>query len=282
MGPAASASTGAAGGRQPGRTAATGRSARRRRSAPAARWAARCRPSPSGRRPSLPRIRWKRATVSVWVYEKTCPMCSSPDTVGGGVSIAYTSARPSTGRTRTCPPPASGAPSVSSSPSRVGRSGTPARAVLAVSVMRAMRRHPRVPGHVVAAEHTGAADGSGIGPGTGSQTRESRHCWCRARTGRRPRPARRAGRPRRPPPSSTSTRSAISTVESRCAITIAVRSARIVPQRPLHQPLARDVQRRGGLVQDQHRRVGQEARANATSCRCPAESRPPRLCTSVA
>src|SRR6186713_2067016 len=38
-------------------------------------------------------MRWNRATVSVWVYEKTCPMCSSPDTVGGGVSIAYTSAR---------------------------------------------------------------------------------------------------------------------------------------------------------------------------------------------
>ena len=37
--------------RTPGRTAATGRSARRRRSAPAARSAARCRPSRSGRRP---------------------------------------------------------------------------------------------------------------------------------------------------------------------------------------------------------------------------------------
>jgi hypothetical protein len=36
----------------------------------------------------LPRIRWKRAIVSVWVNEQTCPMCRDPLTVSGGVSIA--------------------------------------------------------------------------------------------------------------------------------------------------------------------------------------------------
>jgi hypothetical protein len=35
----------------------------------------------------LPRIRWKRAIVSVWVYENACPMCSEPLAVSGGVSI---------------------------------------------------------------------------------------------------------------------------------------------------------------------------------------------------
>ena len=35
-------------------------------------------------------MRWKRATVSVWVYEKTWPMWSEPDTVGGGVSMEKT------------------------------------------------------------------------------------------------------------------------------------------------------------------------------------------------
>jgi hypothetical protein len=32
-------------------------------------------------------MRRKRATVSVCVYEKTCPAWSEPLTVGGGVSI---------------------------------------------------------------------------------------------------------------------------------------------------------------------------------------------------
>jgi hypothetical protein len=32
-------------------------------------------------------MRWKRAMTSVWVYEKTWPMCSEPDAVGGGVSM---------------------------------------------------------------------------------------------------------------------------------------------------------------------------------------------------
>ena len=31
--------------------------------------------------------------VSVWVNEQTCPMCSFPLTVSGGVSMAKTSAR---------------------------------------------------------------------------------------------------------------------------------------------------------------------------------------------
>src|SRR5262245_15881720 len=38
-------------------------------------------------------MRWNRATVSVWVKEKTCPMCSVPLTVSGGVSMAKTSPR---------------------------------------------------------------------------------------------------------------------------------------------------------------------------------------------
>src|SRR5262247_1090048 len=38
-------------------------------------------------------MRWKRATVSVWVNEQTCPMCSFPLTVSGGVSMAKTSPR---------------------------------------------------------------------------------------------------------------------------------------------------------------------------------------------
>src|SRR5262249_61390632 len=38
-------------------------------------------------------MRWNRATVSVCVKEKTCPMCSFPLTVSGGVSMAKTSPR---------------------------------------------------------------------------------------------------------------------------------------------------------------------------------------------
>ena len=41
----------------------------------------------------MPRMRWNRATVSVWVKEKTCPICSFPLTVSGGVSMAKTSPR---------------------------------------------------------------------------------------------------------------------------------------------------------------------------------------------
>jgi hypothetical protein len=32
-------------------------------------------------------MRWNRAITSVCVNEKTWPMCSEPDAVGGGVSI---------------------------------------------------------------------------------------------------------------------------------------------------------------------------------------------------
>jgi hypothetical protein len=38
-------------------------------------------------------MRWKRATVSVCVKLKTWPMCSEPDTVSGGVSMANTWSR---------------------------------------------------------------------------------------------------------------------------------------------------------------------------------------------
>jgi hypothetical protein len=41
----------------------------------------------------LPRIRWNRAIVSVWVNEQTCPMCSAPLTVSGGVSMEKTASR---------------------------------------------------------------------------------------------------------------------------------------------------------------------------------------------
>jgi hypothetical protein len=33
-------------------------------------------------------MRWYRATMSVWLNEQTCPMCSFPLTVSGGVSMA--------------------------------------------------------------------------------------------------------------------------------------------------------------------------------------------------
>ncbi len=38
-------------------------------------------------------MRWKRATVSVWVKLKTWPMWSEPDTVSGGVSTENTWSR---------------------------------------------------------------------------------------------------------------------------------------------------------------------------------------------
>src|SRR5215470_19415438 len=38
-------------------------------------------------------MRWYRATMSVWLNEQTCPMCSFPLTVSGGVSMAWTSPR---------------------------------------------------------------------------------------------------------------------------------------------------------------------------------------------
>src|SRR3954452_19544406 len=69
-------------------------------------------------------MRWKRAIVSVWVYENTWPTCSEPLTVGGGVSIAYTCSRLLV-RSNVYVPAASQADAhFSSSPSRLGSSGT--------------------------------------------------------------------------------------------------------------------------------------------------------------
>ena len=53
-------------------------------------------------------------------------------------------------------------------------------------------------------------------------------------------------------------RSASRTVESRCAITSVVRPRIRLRERLLHQPLGLGVERRGGLVQDQDRRVLQD------------------------
>jgi hypothetical protein len=81
-------------------------------------------------------MRWKRATVSVCVNEKTCPICSSPDTVGGGVSIAYTSERSFERSNAYVPSSCQRRDHLSSRPSSDGRSGRPVRAVRPVSVMR--------------------------------------------------------------------------------------------------------------------------------------------------
>ena len=78
---------------RPGRTAATGRSARRSSSAPDARSAARCRPSPSGRRPRARASAGSGRSCRSATYPNTEPMCSEPLTVGGGVSIEKISAR---------------------------------------------------------------------------------------------------------------------------------------------------------------------------------------------
>ncbi len=83
------------------------------------------------------------------------------------------------------------------------------------------------------------------------------------------------------PCSITSTRSAISTVDSRCAITTAVRPFSTVA-------MARCTARSPGMSSElvASSRIStagsaSSARANATNCRCPAEIRPPRLRTSV-
>ena len=60
------------------------------------------------------------------------------------------------------------------------------------------------------------------------------------------------------PSSTTSTRSAISTVDSRCAMISAVRSAQHGAQRPLNRSFGRHVERRRRLVENQHGRVGEE------------------------
>ena len=53
--------------RSRGRRGGSGRTGPRSSSGPGVRWADRCRPIPSGRRPARPRMRWNRATASVWV-----------------------------------------------------------------------------------------------------------------------------------------------------------------------------------------------------------------------
>ena len=101
---------------------------------------------------------------------------------------------------------------------------------------------------------------------------DSIHCGGARRSDRRDRSGRRGAVLHDAAGSSDQHRSAISTVDSRWAMTTAVRSQDRA-QRPLHQALARDVQRRRRLVEDQHGRIGEERPANATSCRCPADRR---------
>ena len=109
--------------RSQGRTAARGRSARRRSSAPGARWPARCRPSRSGRtrpcRPSAGSGRWRRSGCS----RTRCP-CGWSRTPSAAVCRWRTRrpARPC-GRSGRCPRPPSARTSAASMPSSVGRSG---------------------------------------------------------------------------------------------------------------------------------------------------------------
>src|SRR5262245_31637345 len=74
-------------------------------------------------------MRWNRATASVCVYENTCPTCNAPLTVGGGVSIEYTSPRPLARSNRYVPPASHRADHLSSNPSSEGFSGTCMRGV---------------------------------------------------------------------------------------------------------------------------------------------------------
>src|SRR5688572_18267438 len=66
--------------------------------------------------------------TSVWVYENTCPTCSDPLTVGGGVSIEYTSLRGRDRSNRYTPPLSHCAIHLASRPSRAGLSGSRRRA----------------------------------------------------------------------------------------------------------------------------------------------------------
>src|SRR5260221_13166060 len=68
-------------------------------------------------------MRRYRATVSVWVNEKTCPTCSEPLTVSGGVSMEYTFSRGRERSNRYTPSASHRADQRCSSPSRPGRSG---------------------------------------------------------------------------------------------------------------------------------------------------------------
>src|SRR6185312_8435661 len=75
-------------------------------------------------------MRWKRAMVSVWVYENTCPTCSDPLTVGGGVSIANTSPRVFDRSNANVRSASQRSAHLSSSPSRLGLSGAPVRSLI--------------------------------------------------------------------------------------------------------------------------------------------------------
>ncbi len=68
-------------------------------------------------------MRWKRATVSVCVYDMTWPMWREPETVGGGVSIEYTSSRVFVRSKRYVPCSSQMARHLASRPSSVGLSG---------------------------------------------------------------------------------------------------------------------------------------------------------------
>jgi hypothetical protein len=76
------------------------------------------------------------------------------------------------------------------------------------------------------------------------------------------------------PASITTMRSAWRTVARRCAITSVVRLHQAL-QRILHQPLAFGIQRAGGLVEQQDRRIAQMARAMAMRWRWPPDRRAP-------
>ena len=99
-----------------GRRAAKGRSARRSGSAPAVRWAARCRPSRSGRTPPC------RASAGTGRPGR-CG-CTRRRVRCGGRRIRWAEVcrsrirppAPLTGRTRTCPPPATSATSAPRGP----------------------------------------------------------------------------------------------------------------------------------------------------------------------
>ena len=141
----------------------------------------------------------------------------------------------------------------------------------------------------------GGTGGGGVGPGGGvSPARRPRRrrlakrppgpprCRTARRSGRRPRSARRGCRSRRCAPfSSTAIRSAPRIVESRCAITIAVRPA---SSRSSPVSIARSVRTSTFEVASSRIRIrgsASSARANAISCRWPAESETPRSPTSV-
>ena len=102
------------------------------------------------------------------------------------------------------------------------------------------------------------------------------------RSGRPPRRARRASRPRRcGRPRSTSTRSEPITVDSRCAMTTDVRSASRVCRPSCTSASPGTSSELVASSRMSSAGSARNARANDTSWRCPADSRTPRLSTSV-